>query len=85
MFCLATRFSSAASSNLAKKSAHSRSLEPKRQHLDSDAVHWVAPVVATLFMERVTLYPRVHTSRNLPPTRFFGESFYNRPPPQFLL
>jgi hypothetical protein len=53
--------------------------------LDSDAVHWVAPVVATLFMERVTLYPRVHTSRNLPPTRFFGESFYNRPPPQFLL
>lgn len=85
MLCLATRFSPVSKSQLGTKSVQSRSVEPKRQHLDCDAVHWVAPVVVALFMERVTLYPPVLTAHDLPPIHFVDESLYNRPPPQTLV
>jgi hypothetical protein len=85
MLSVATRFSLTTASHFhTVKTFDSDSSQPKRQHLDSDASHWAAPVVVTLFMERVTVYPRVFVAEILPPSHVFDESLYNRPPPSIL-
>ena len=85
MFSVATRFCLTTDSNFhTVKTVDSESSQPKRQHLDSDAVHWVAPVAVAMFMEHVTVYSRVFTVDTLPVSHVFDESLYNRPPPPLL-
>jgi hypothetical protein len=82
---VATRFSLATGSHLhTVKTFDSESSQPKRQHLDSDATHWAAPVAVAMFMEHVTVHPRVFVTDCLPSTHVFDESLYNRPPPSLL-
>ena len=82
---VATRFSLATGSHYhTVKTFDSESSQPKRQHLDSDASHWAAPVAVAMFMENVTVYPRVFVADTLPPSHVFDESLYNRPPPSLI-
>jgi hypothetical protein len=86
MFSLATRFCSEVNTQLkSAKSVQSRSVDPKRQHLDADAVHWVAPVAVAMFLEHVSVYTQMFTADTLPVIQVFDESRYNRPPPQPLV
>lgn len=85
MLSVATRFSLTTGSHFhTVKTFDSDCSQPKRQHLDSDASHWAAPVAVALFMEHVAVYPRVFMADILPLTHVFDESLYNRPPPSLL-
>lgn len=85
-FSVATRFCLTTGSHFHTiKTVDNQSPEPKRQHLDRDAVHWVTPVAVALFLEHVTVYPHLFTADTLPPGHVFDESLYNRPPPPSLL
>ena len=85
MLSVATRFSLTTGSHFhTVKTFDSDSSQPKRQHLDSDAAHWAAPVAVALFMEQVTVYSRVFVAETLPPSHVCDESLYNRPPPSIL-
>lgn len=82
MLSLATRFCISTTAHVhSVKSIENRSIEPKRQHLDGDAIRWVAPVADPVFLQPVALCPREITPESLPPTHVFDESLYNRPPP----
>jgi hypothetical protein len=86
MLSVSTRFCVTTGSHFhTVKTVEGQSPEPKRQHLDSDAVHWVAPITVALFLEQVAVYPRLFTADTLPPSHVLDESLYNRPPPQSLL
>jgi hypothetical protein len=85
MLSVTTRFSLTTGSHFhTVKTFDSESTQAKRQHLDSDAVQWVAPVAVALFLEHVTVYPRVFVADTLLLTHVFDESLYNRPPPSLL-
>jgi hypothetical protein len=57
------------------------SAQAMRQHLDRDAVRWVAPVPVLTTLQAPTFYPRVAPAGPPLPSLFFDESLYNRPPP----
>lgn len=52
-----------------------------RQHLDTDAIEWVAPVAAIVAFEIVYFRPPVWRSGSPIPSVFLVPSLYNRPPP----
>ncbi len=52
-----------------------------RQHLATDAAHWVPPVAIVMANEIVQSYPLVSTGHPPIPSVFFESSLYNRPPP----
>jgi len=58
--------------------------EGMRQHMDRDAVHWVAPVPSLRFLLPVTYYPKFAPAGPPLPAALFDQSLYNRPPPSFL-
>ena len=55
--------------------------EGMRQHMDTDAVDWVAPVARFVFLQPVTYYPKFAPAGPPLPTVLFEKSLYNRPPP----
>jgi len=59
----------------------SSTAQAMRQHLNSDALRWTAPVVHSAVLDTPTFYPRVAPAG--PPVRalLFEENLYNRPPP----
>lgn len=61
--------------------ANSYSAAPMRQHLDRDAVQWVAPVPVFTVLEVPTFLVRVAPAAPLLASVFFDESLSNRPPP----
>jgi len=62
-------------------SVDSSTSQAVRQHLDRDAVKWVAPVVHYAVLDAPAFYPRVAPAG--PPVRalLIEENLYNRPPP----
>ncbi len=53
-----------------------------RQHMDSDGVQWVPPVLVGVFVALiVSFYPRFAPAGPPLPNTLFDESLWNRPPP----
>jgi hypothetical protein len=52
-----------------------------RQHMDSDAAGWAAPVLRITVLLAPTFYPRVVPAGPPLRTLFIEENLYNRPPP----
>ncbi|HXZ32344.1 MAG TPA: hypothetical protein VEH30_08685 [Terriglobales bacterium] len=77
-----TRFSNVISSPThTAKMVDGRSVEPKRQHLNRDAIRWLPPVVSSTVLVCVRLHPPIEpTGPSLPKDTFY-ETLYNRPPP----
>jgi hypothetical protein len=83
---LATRFYTPfSSSGHSVRALEHRSIDPKRQHLDKDASHWVAPVASFTLLEPTAVLQRITVSGPVLPSHAFDKSLYNRPPPQFSL
>lgn len=63
------------------QSVQSGTAQAMRQHMDRDAVRWIAPVVHYAGFDSPTFYPRVAPAG--PPVRalLLEENLYNRPPP----
>ena len=79
---LATRFSTPPTSQLPNsKLIVSRSPEPQRQHLNSDAIRWLTPVASASLFNLVTLHVRITPAGPLIPDHLFAAALYNRPPP----
>jgi hypothetical protein len=79
---LATRFWTPINSPVhTAKSLDHRSLAPKRQHLNLDAVRWVTPIASTSLFKPVTLYRRIAPPEPEIPDHLFADVLYNRPPP----
>ncbi len=83
---LATRFSVQSSSQShSTKTVDRRSAEPKQQHLDRDATHWVVSTAYLGFVEpSATGLPLDLVGPPLPRV-LLGNSLYNRPPPAVVL
>ena len=77
---LATRTFDDATS-LSSTTVQSSSLQAMRQHMDSDAVRFAAPVANVAVAEAPTFYPRVAPAGPPLPTLLLEENLYNRPPP----
>jgi len=52
-----------------------------RQHMDSDATHWVPPTPIFAVLEAPTSYPYVAPAGPPLASILFDKSLYNRPPP----
>ncbi|HEY6769629.1 MAG TPA: hypothetical protein VI386_33225 [Candidatus Sulfotelmatobacter sp.] len=63
--------------------AKSAAIQPVRQHLDSDAVHWEAPIAVSIVLDRPAVYRRMAPTGPPAPRLICNESLYNRPPPRF--
>jgi hypothetical protein len=59
----------------------SHSAEPMRQHLNRDAMRWVAPIPVFIVFEAPSLYLQVAPAAPRLPSVLFDESLSNRPPP----
>jgi hypothetical protein len=59
----------------------SNSPQAIRQHMDRDAVRWVAPVAKVTVLLVPTFHPRVAPAGPPIPTLLIEENLYNRPPP----
>jgi hypothetical protein len=59
----------------------SNSPQAMRQHMDRDAVRWVAPVATIVLSQAPTFYPSVEPAGPPLPTFLLEENLYNRPPP----
>jgi hypothetical protein len=59
----------------------SSSPQAMRQHMDQDAIGWVAPVATLAVAQAPTFYPRVAPAGPPLPTLLLEENVYNRPPP----
>lgn len=82
IFSLATRFSVPIHSQTsAVKSVNSRSSEPKRQHLDRDAIRFARPIAICTAFKPSVLYPRVVAAEPSTSSSISRLSFYTRPPP----
>lgn len=79
---LATRFwtPSTSQSNIVK-SIDQRSADPKRQHLNKDAIRWLAPLIDFGRLAPASIETRLAPSGPILPKQVFTESLYNRPPP----
>jgi hypothetical protein len=62
-------------------SVQSISAQAKLQHLDGDAMRWVAPPLVLTVLEAPSFYPRVAPAGPPLSSLLFDESLYNRPPP----
>jgi hypothetical protein len=80
---VATRYSSRADLPLTtvKACQAHASPEAKRQHLDKDADHWVAPVICLSLLQPRRSYPRIAPAGPAIAGPLFEESLFNRPPP----
>jgi len=79
---LATRFwAPAPPSYHLVKSIDGPSVDPKQQHLDRDAAHWVAPGANFSIIEPVTFEIQRTLASPPLPEHTFSDSLYNRPPP----
>lgn len=79
---LATRFYLPTTSQChTTNSVEVRSPEPKRQHLDRDASHWVAPDNTFTLMQPALADLGLTPIRPVLITPIFGDSLYTRPPP----
>jgi hypothetical protein len=76
---LATR--SSVPIDLHSTTAQSASAQATRQHLDGDAIQWVAPVPVLTVLQVPSFYPRFSPAGPPLPKLLFDESLYNRPPP----
>ena len=76
---LATRTS--VPSDLHGSTAQSASTQATRQHLDGDAIQWVAPTPVHTALQVPSFYPRSSPAGPPLPNLLFDESLYNRPPP----
>jgi len=82
IFSLTTRFSVPINSQApAVKSINSLSGEPKRQHLDRDAVSFARPTAICTGFEPAVLYPHVVAAEPSASSSVSRLSFYTRPPP----
>lgn len=63
------------------RAVQSNSPQAMRQHMDRDAVRWVAPVANVTALLVPTFYPRVAPAGQPIPTLLIEENLYNRPPP----
>jgi len=61
--------------------AQSASAQATRQHLDGDAIQWVAPTPVLTALQAPSFYPRFSPAGPPLPNLLFDESLYNRPPP----
>lgn len=61
--------------------AQSASTQATRQHLDGDAIQWVAPTPVLTALQVPSFYPRFSPAGPPLPNLLFDESLYNRPPP----
>jgi hypothetical protein len=59
----------------------SHSAPPMRQHLDRDAMRWVAPIPVFIVFEAPTFYLPMAPAAPSLPSVLFDESLSNRPPP----
>jgi hypothetical protein len=59
----------------------SNSPQAMRQHMDRDAVRWIAPVAKIVAATFPTFYSRVALADPPLPTFLLEENLYNRPPP----
>jgi len=59
----------------------SRSAQPMRQHLNCDAMQWVAPIPIFTVFEVPARYPNVAPAAPLPTGVIFDHKLSNRPPP----
>jgi hypothetical protein len=57
------------------------SAQATRQHLDGDAIQWVAPTPVLTLLQAPSFYPRVAPAGPPLSHLLFDESLYNRPPP----
>ena len=62
-------------------SLHSDSAQSMRQHLDRDAMGWVAPIPYFTVLQAASFYPRVAPAGPPLPSTLLDESLANRPPP----
>lgn len=62
-------------------SVASHSAEPMRQHLNRDAMRWVAPIPVFIVFEAPSLYLPVAPAAPRLLSVLFDESLSNRPPP----
>lgn len=76
---LATRTFGATTSISA--TVQSSSPQAMQQHMDRDAIGWVAPVAASAVTHAPTLYRRVTPAGPPLPILLLEENLYNRPPP----
>jgi hypothetical protein len=76
---LATRSFGETTSN--STTVQSSSPQAMRQHMDRDAIRWVAPVPIIAVLEAPAFYPRVAPAGPPLPTLLLEENLYNRPPP----
>jgi heme/copper-type cytochrome/quinol oxidase subunit 2 len=61
--------------------AQSNSAPPMRQHMDRDAVRWVAPPLILSSLQAPSFYPHVAPAGPPLPALLFDQRLYNRPPP----
>src|SRR5579863_207392 len=81
-FSLATRFwVTHASSSHSVRTVERRSVEPKRQHLNRDAIRWVAPATDFSIIEPAPIEASLALDGPPLPKHVFSDSLYNRPPP----
>jgi hypothetical protein len=80
---LATRYSFRANSatHSVRSVSERKSLDTSRQHLDKDALQWVAPVARLTSLEAPQFYPRVQPVGPPLLSVLIDENLYNRPPP----
>jgi len=67
------------------KSIDRRTVEPKRQHLSKSTIERSATIVATAFLQPVSVERRVVPTEPSLPNHISDESLYNRPPPVAIL
>lgn len=78
VFTLATRFQITIQDTATVQSSASQAA---RQHMNQDAVRWVAPILELTVLQAPTFYPRVVSAGPPLPTLLKEENLYNRPPP----
>ncbi len=81
-FSLATRFwVTSDSPSHTVRTVDRRSVEPKRQHLNRDAIRWVAPAADFSIIEPAPIEASLAPAGPPLPKHVFSDSLYNRPPP----
>jgi hypothetical protein len=81
-FSLATRFwATSDSPSHTVRTVDRRSVEPKRQHLNRDAIRWAAPAADFSIIEPAPIEAALALAGPPLPKHVFSDSLYNRPPP----
>jgi hypothetical protein len=81
-FSLATRFWATSDSlSHTVRTVDRRSVEPKRQHLNRDAIRWVAQAADFSIIEPAPIEASLALAGPPLPKHVVSDSLYNRPPP----